>query len=85
MTRLQKLISSNFPSAQNCALEGANYPSTYGITTNGDALSLKFVTQSSQKNVGSRVYLMADDSHYEGFQLAGREFTFDVDMSSAYS
>ncbi|CAE6507816.1 unnamed protein product, partial [Rhizoctonia solani] len=69
--------------AQNCALEGADYPGTYGITTSGDALTLKFVTQSANKNVGSRVYLMAsDDTKYEMFKLKNQEFTFDVDVSN---
>lgn len=65
--------------AKNCAVDGAAYSSTYGITTTGNALTLKFVTGS---NVGSRVYLMADDSHYQMFKLLNQEFTFDVDMSN---
>nr|BAH59085.1 cellulase [Coniophora puteana] len=67
--------------AQQCALDGADYEGTYGITTSGDALTIKFVTQSANKNVGSRVYLMADDSHYEMFKPLNQEFTFDVDVS----
>ena len=65
--------------AKNCALDGADYTGTYGITSSGSSLSLQFVTGS---NVGSRVYLMADDSHYEMFKLLNQEFTFDVDMSN---
>lgn len=65
--------------AKNCALDGADYSGTYGITTSGNALTLKFVTGS---NVGSRVYLMSDDSTYELFKLLNQEFTFDVDMSN---
>ncbi|KAF8650610.1 hypothetical protein AX16_005164, partial [Volvariella volvacea WC 439] len=68
--------------AQNCALDGANYQSTYGITTSGNALTLKFVTQGEQKNIGSRVYLMASESRYEMFSLLNKEFTFDVDVSN---
>ncbi|KAJ7078311.1 cellulase [Mycena belliarum] len=64
--------------AANCALDGADYSGTYGITTSGNALTLKFVTGS---NVGSRVYLMADATHYEMFSLLNQEFTFTVDMS----
>ncbi|EKM59094.1 glycoside hydrolase family 7 protein [Phanerochaete carnosa HHB-10118-sp] len=64
--------------AANCALDGADYTGTYGITSSGSSLTLQFVTGS---NVGSRVYLMADDSHYEMFKLLNQEFTFDVDMS----
>ncbi|KXL43848.1 MAG: glycoside hydrolase family 7 protein, partial [Acidomyces sp. 'richmondensis'] len=45
--------------AKNCALDGADYEGTYGITTSGDALTLAFKTGS---NVGSRVYLMGQKS-----------------------
>ncbi|KAI0072539.1 exo-cellobiohydrolase I precursor [Panus rudis PR-1116 ss-1] len=65
--------------ASNCALDGADYTGTYGITSSGSALTLKFKTGS---NVGSRVYLMADDSHYQLFKMKNQEFTFDVDMSN---
>lgn len=65
--------------AQNCALDGADYSGTYGITTSGNALTLKFVTGA---NVGSRVYLMSSTTEYQMFQLKNQEFTFDVDMSN---
>ena len=65
--------------AQNCALDGADYSGTYGITTSGDALTLKFVTGS---NVGSRVYLMQDETNYQMFKLMHQEFSFDVDVSN---
>jgi len=65
--------------ATNCALDGAEYASTYGATTSGDALSLTFVTGS---NIGSRLYLMESESAYQGFKLLNKEFTFDVDVSN---
>ncbi|EHL02858.1 putative 1,4-beta-D-glucan cellobiohydrolase B [Glarea lozoyensis 74030] len=68
--------------AANCALEGADYAKTYGITTSGNSLRLNFVTASAQKNVGSRVYLMADDDSYQMFNMLNKEFTFDVDTSN---
>jgi cellulose 1,4-beta-cellobiosidase len=68
--------------AQNCALDGADYAGTYGVTTSGNALTLKFVTFSEQKNVGSRLYLMSNDSSYQIFHLLNQEFTFDVDVSN---
>lgn len=68
--------------AENCALDGADYGGTYGISTSGNALTLKFITNGQQKNVGSRVYLLADDSTYEMFELLNKEFTFDVDVSN---
>ncbi|KAF9447825.1 glycoside hydrolase family 7 protein [Macrolepiota fuliginosa MF-IS2] len=70
--------------ATNCALDGADYSGTYGILTSGGALTLKFITNptNGQTNIGSRVYLLADDAHYEMFKLLNREFFFDVDVSS---
>jgi len=65
--------------AANCALEGVDYAATYGITTSGNSLSLKYVVGS---NVGSRVYLLADDTKYYLFKLKNQEFTFDVDLST---
>ncbi|KAJ7095910.1 cellulase [Mycena belliarum] len=64
--------------AANCAVDGADYAGTYGITTSGNALTIRFVTGS---NIGSRVYLMADTDHYQMFSLLNQEFTFTVDMS----
>jgi cellulose 1,4-beta-cellobiosidase len=68
--------------AAACALDGADYSGTYGITTSGNALTLKFVTTGSSKNVGSRVYLMASNTEYQVFKLRNMEFTFDVDVSN---
>jgi cellulose 1,4-beta-cellobiosidase len=65
--------------AKNCALDGAAYSDTYGITTSGNAVSLGFVTS---KNVGSRVYLMESDTKYKTFNMLNQEFTFDVDVSN---
>ncbi|KAM0723669.1 hypothetical protein Q7P37_000657 [Cladosporium fusiforme] len=65
--------------AANCALDGADYPGTYGIKASGNSLSLQLKTGS---NVGSRVYLMDDqDKNYQMFNLKNQEFTFDVDVS----
>ncbi|KAF8964801.1 cellobiohydrolase I [Flammula alnicola] len=68
--------------AANCALDGADYTGTYGITASGNGVTLKFVTTSAQTNVGSRVYLMASDTSYQMFKLLNQEFTFDVDVSN---
>ncbi|KAK0657176.1 glycoside hydrolase [Cercophora newfieldiana] len=69
--------------AANCAIEGADYSGTYGITTpSSGALQLKFVTKNDNgKNVGSRVYLMASETKYRMFNLLNKEFTIDVDVS----
>ncbi|KAJ7167488.1 cellobiohydrolaseI [Mycena filopes] len=61
-----------------CALDGVDYAGSYGITSSGNALTLKFVTQC---NVGSRVFLMATPSEYQILNLLNQEFTFTVDMS----
>ena len=70
--------------AQNCAIDGADYSGTYGITTTGNSLTLKYVTKGPYStNVGSRVYLMDNsDRKYEMFKPNNKEFTFDVDVSN---
>nr|P38676.1 RecName: Full=Exoglucanase 1; AltName: Full=1,4-beta-cellobiohydrolase 1; AltName: Full=Exocellobiohydrolase 1; Flags: Precursor [Neurospora crassa OR74A]CAA54815.1 cellulose 1,4-beta-cellobiosidase [Neurospora crassa] len=64
--------------AANCALDGADYTGTYGITGSGWSLTLQFVTD----NVGARAYLMADDTQYQMLELLNQELWFDVDMSN---
>jgi cellulose 1,4-beta-cellobiosidase len=60
-------------------LDGADYEKTYGVTAQGADLKLGYVTGS---NVGSRLYLMQDDSTYTMFKLKNQEFTFDVDATT---
>lgn len=69
--------------ATNCAVDGADYEKTYGVTTpSTGALKLQFVTKNDNgQNVGSRLYLMASDTKYRMFNLLNKEFTFDVDVS----
>lgn len=68
--------------AKACAIDGADYSGTYGISASSDALTLKFVTKGSYStNIGSRTYLMESDSKYQMFNVIGKEFTFDVDVS----
>ncbi|KAI1304037.1 glycoside hydrolase [Xylaria venustula] len=68
--------------SKNCAVDGADYASTYGATTSGNALSLTFVTKGSYStNIGSRLYLLDGSDKYQTFKLLGNEFTFDVDLS----
>lgn len=77
------ICSTDAACATACALDGADYSSTYGITTSSNQLRLNFVTPNSNgANVGSRVYLMADNTHYEVFKLLNQEFTFTVDVSN---
>eukprot|EP00727_Mastigamoeba_balamuthi_P008734 m51a1_g4483 putative glycoside hydrolase family 7 protein (486) ;mRNA; r:275598-277207 len=68
--------------ATSCALDGADYSGTYGVTASGTSLTLKFVTKGSYStNIGSRLFLMASESKYQMFKLINREFAFDVDVS----
>ncbi|THU77653.1 glycoside hydrolase, partial [Dendrothele bispora CBS 962.96] len=66
-----------------CALDGADYPGTYGIPTSDNALTLKFVTTGTNKNVGPYVYLRAagSESEHQIFNPLNQEITFDVDVS----
>ena len=70
--------------AKNCALEGVDYAS-YGISTKDGELTLElFVNDSSTGRVklsSPRVYLLANASSYDMFQLLDKEFTFTVDVS----
>ena len=75
------ICTSGAQCASRCAVEGANYQQTYGITTSGNALTLKFITRGENTNIGSRVYLMESESKYKMFNLLNKEFTFDVDVS----
>lgn len=69
--------------ASKCQLEGANYGTTYGASTSGDSLTLKFLTKHEYgTNIGSRFYLMNGASKYQMFTLMNNEFTFDVDLST---
>ncbi|OWP06600.1 cellobiohydrolase precursor [Marssonina coronariae] len=67
--------------AANCQLDGADYTETYGVTATGSALRLNLVTSGANKNVGSRLFLMADDSNYQMLKMLNKELTFDVDVS----
>ncbi|KAI8962948.1 glycoside hydrolase family 7 protein [Daldinia sp. FL1419] len=69
--------------ATKCAIEGADYSKTYGASTSGDALTLKFLTKHEYgTNIGSRFYLMNGADKYQTFSLKGNEFAFDVDLST---
>jgi cellulose 1,4-beta-cellobiosidase len=77
------LCSTGTTCASQCCVDGADYPGTYGITTSGNSLNLKFVTKGQYStNIGSRTYLMESETKYQGFRLLGNEFTFDVDVSN---
>lgn len=68
--------------AKNCAVEGAKYADTYGVTTSGNALTMKFrVDHQYGTNIGSRMYLMNGATKYQMFTMNGNEIAFDVENS----
>merc|ERR1712203_367890 len=68
--------------AKACGVDGADYASTYGVSTTKESLDLNFVTVGQySKNFGSRLYFMDSEDTYKMFKLKNREFTFDVDES----
>jgi cellulose 1,4-beta-cellobiosidase len=82
-TWVTSICDTDTSCAEDCYLDGADYESTYGITTTTDEVRLNFVTQNSNgANVGSRVYLMASTTEYEIFHLLNQEFTFTVDAAN---
>lgn len=82
-TPQESICSTATECAEKCAIEGADYSKTYGASTSGDALTLKFVTEHEYgKNIGSRFYLMESAEKYQMFTLMGNEFAFDVDLST---
>ncbi|KAJ1567359.1 hypothetical protein HK405_006265 [Cladochytrium tenue] len=69
--------------AANCALDGADYTGTYGVTATGNSLRINFVTKGANTNVGARLYLMdTTDTKYQSFNLLNKEFTMTVDVSN---
>lgn len=68
--------------AHNCALDGVDYSFSSGITTSGNAITMKLnAATSSPEGVGSRVFLMLNDATYRTFQLKNQLLSFDVDVS----
>jgi cellulose 1,4-beta-cellobiosidase len=75
--------TSNDDCTSKCAVEGADYSATYGVSTSGNALTLQFVKEHQYgKNIGSRLYLMSSSSQYQMFTLMNNELAFDVDLST---
>jgi cellulose 1,4-beta-cellobiosidase len=68
--------------AANCVLEGVDY-AQMGIATTGGELTLNLFKNSSNglNKPSPRVYLLANDTHYDMFSMLNREITFDVDVS----
>ena len=68
--------------AKNCALDGADYQGTYGVSSSGSSVKLDFVTRGPYStNIGSRLFLLDSETKYKLFKLKNKEFTFDIDVS----
>merc|ERR1712055_893595 len=70
---------------ENCVLEGVDatdWTGTYGVTTDGKGLTLKFVTQGPYStNIGSRTYLLdPSEDEYQMFYLYFVEMDYDGGM-----
>jgi cellulose 1,4-beta-cellobiosidase len=77
------ICTDNKSCATKCAVDGADYTGTYGVTAGGNSLKLNFLTKHQYgTSVGSRMYLMESESKYQMFSLLNKEFTFDVDMAN---
>jgi cellulose 1,4-beta-cellobiosidase len=71
------------PDSCQCALEGVDYANVNGITSSGNALTLRYATESQFGTArNSRVYLMETPDLYKTFTLADNEIAFDVDLSA---
>jgi cellulase len=65
----------------NCVMDGIEDYTKFGITTEGDSLHLRQLSDSGDL-VTPRVYLLKEDEQtYEMLQLTGNELAFDVDVS----
>jgi len=76
------ICESNRACASGCAVEGMgdqDYMHTYGVKTVEGGVDLTF---KSGESIGSRLYMLRDESHYEMFKLLNKEFTIDVDVST---
>lgn len=82
----RSVCSDPIQCTRNCAIEGVEskqYLETYGISTQGNSLTLRYVTQGPYgKNIGSRVYVLdASKEKYFGFNLLSKEISITVDIS----
>ncbi|KLU90884.1 hypothetical protein MAPG_09409 [Magnaporthiopsis poae ATCC 64411] len=72
---------------KKCFIEPISNYSTIGVSTKGDALTLKLFMPNSNgtgyTRINPQVHLLAEDAkNYEMFKLVNQELTFDVDMSA---
>eukprot|EP00418_Pyrodinium_bahamense_P033598 CAMPEP_0179153742 /NCGR_PEP_ID=MMETSP0796-20121207/74781_1 /TAXON_ID=73915 /ORGANISM="Pyrodinium bahamense, Strain pbaha01" /LENGTH=462 /DNA_ID=CAMNT_0020855051 /DNA_START=18 /DNA_END=1403 /DNA_ORIENTATION=+ len=78
----QTIVEDEETCGTRCAMEGIDaksYEDTYGVSTYPGGVKLQFVNGQS---IGSRLYMMEDETHYKMFKLLNREFTLDIDVST---
>jgi cellulose 1,4-beta-cellobiosidase len=78
---------SSVDACSKCEVEGlkkGDYSNTYGIESNGAALSLSFVKKHQYgTNIGGRLYMLDDKADkYQMYNLLNSEFSFDVDLAT---
>lgn len=69
--------------AKNCAVEGvdeAGMKANYGVSLVEGGIQASFEVLGG--NVGSRVYLMENETSYKMFNLKNKEFSFDVELAT---
>ncbi|KAF4126929.1 cellulase [Geosmithia morbida] len=65
----------------NCVMEGISDYEQVGVTTDGSSIRLDMLSDNGTL-YNPRVYLLSEgETEYEMLSLAGKEFTFDVDVS----
>lgn len=65
-----------------CIAQPVEYEKSLGITTNNDALTLRFITKTEYGiTEGSRVYALESENKYRMYNLLNREIAFDIDLS----
>lgn len=68
---------------KNCAIEGADYSGTYGVSTSGNAVTMKFRNKHQYGvNIRSRLYLINGANKYQMFTANGNEIAFDVENAN---
>lgn len=69
--------------SDRCFLDNADYNVEHGIIANGSSLRLNYVNHGpSTTYIGSRVFLLENETHYQRFFLKNRQFSFTVDSSN---
>lgn len=84
----KSLCPSEIECGQKCVIEGvdaSDYDKAYGVSVSDNILRLNFARKNDHGlNIGSRLYLLDSSlKNYQGFDLRGKELSFDIDLSTA--